>query len=80
MFPHKNMRCGYIRSFTSLSLFFPKRFSFRTRYKPNINIRRPCPKSPNMIANKKGKVMIVNGAVKTIRKSELINIKQIIRS
>lgn len=34
-------------------------FSFKTRYKAKSNIKKPWPVSPNMTANKKGKVMRV---------------------
>jgi hypothetical protein len=31
-----------------------------TRYKENSNNKKPCPKSPNITANRNGKVIMVN--------------------
>mmetsp|Transcript_733 Transcript_733/g.1692 ORF Transcript_733/g.1692 Transcript_733/m.1692 type:complete len:213 (-) Transcript_733:324-962(-) len=44
----------------SLSGLAPSFFSFATRYTAAMSMRRPWPKSPNMTANRKGKVTMVN--------------------
>lgn len=48
---------------TSLSIRRdPNCFSFRTKYRAKENIIKPCPMSPNMTANRKGKVITVKMA------------------
>jgi hypothetical protein len=50
---------------TSLSDFLAARgFSRRTIQAPKIAMIIPCPKSPNITANRNGNVMIVYGAEK----------------
>lgn len=48
---------------TSLSVFFAdKGFSRHTIHAPKSAIMMPWPRSPNIMANRKGNVMIVYGA------------------
>lgn len=50
---------------TSLSFFWERiRLSLNTIHTANSVIRMPCPKSPNITANRKGKVMTVYGATR----------------
>ena len=43
----------------SLRLMRPRAFSLRTRYRENSSIRKPWPTSPNITANRNGKVTTV---------------------
>ena len=50
--------------------------SMRTIHSAKRNMIRPCPKSPNMTAKRKGNEMIVNGAVKTNTRKYKHNIQK----
>jgi hypothetical protein len=46
-----------------------------TIHKPNRNIMKPCPRSPNITENRNGKEIMVNGA-ETRKTIHLIMIKK----
>jgi hypothetical protein len=49
--------------YTSLSVFFAANgFSRSTKKAANKNIKHPWPRSPNITANKNGKLIMVYGA------------------
>lgn len=61
---------------TSLSPFLvDKTFSLTIIQTAKRVIKKPCPASPNITANKKGNVIIVKGARKGERKKRLLRVK-----
>jgi hypothetical protein len=63
--PHHPVQCRGHRNSTSFSCFWERiRLSLNTIHTANSVIKMPCPKSPNITANRKGKVMTVYGATK----------------